>query len=153
MKLTNIMFCNYMYIHNLSEKEIGTVSFRKFRSDPDISEAFLVTCALSLFPITVVTGFWVFLHRVIKSRQVLIFAIKLPTLLYNIKLPKNDWVCLPAEKVLFYSHFSGEVTWSKHKAGVEREMHEFFCAYLHRARLALFARFALALARLNDAKK
>ena len=57
MKLTNIMFCNYMYIHNLSEKEIGTVSFRKFRSDPDISEAFLVTCVLSLFPITVVTGF------------------------------------------------------------------------------------------------
>ena len=57
MKLTSIMFCNYMYIHNLSEKEIGTVSFRKFRSDPDISEAFLVTCALSLFPITVVTGF------------------------------------------------------------------------------------------------
>ena len=52
------MFCNYIYIHNLfGEKEIGTVSFRKFRSDPDISEAFLVTCALSLFPITVVTGF------------------------------------------------------------------------------------------------
>lgn len=49
MKLTSIMFCNYVYIHNLfDEKEIGTVGFRKFRSDPDISEAFLVTCQVCL---------------------------------------------------------------------------------------------------------
>ena len=45
MKLTSIMFCSYVYIHNLfDEKEIGTVGFRKFRSNPDISEVFLVTC-------------------------------------------------------------------------------------------------------------
>ena len=49
MKLTSIMFCNYVYIRNLFyEKEIGTVGFRKFRSDPDISEAFLVTCQVLL---------------------------------------------------------------------------------------------------------
>ena len=33
MKLTSIMFCNYVYIRNLfDEKEIGTVGFRKFQS-------------------------------------------------------------------------------------------------------------------------